>query len=354
MTPLATPLSEYDFELPRELIAQHPTGNREDARLLVVDRKNEAINHQHFRDLPTILDSGDCLVLNNTRVLLAKLVGYREKTGGRWQGLYLEHDRSSGIMQLMCKTRGRIKPDETVILQDREGVDRVTLRLLARLENGTWAARVEPALPVESLLENVGRVPLPHYIRDGNMVDADIDDYQTVFARNAGSIAAPTAGLHFTQRLLNQLVDRGIRLCTINLNVGTGTFRPITADSVEEHRMHAEFAELDQTAAATINETRQQGGRIVATGTTTTRLLESFGAKPALEAWSGETRLYIGPAHRFQQVDALITNFHLPRTTLLVLVRSFGGDRLIRRAYEEAVRQEYRFFSYGDAMLILQ
>ncbi len=349
-TQTQTSAADYDFQLPRELIAQQPTRNREDARLLVVDRQTGEINHSHFRDLAQVLNPGDCLVLNETRVIAAKLVGRRTNTGGRWQGLYLEHDPESGIVRLLCKTRGRIQPGEQVTLQDREGVDRHQLTLVAKLDGGQWAAQLEPGLTVEQMLDQLGRIPLPHYIRDGNMTDADVDDYQTVYATSPGSIAAPTAGLHFTDRLLNQLVGRGVRLCRVRLHVGTGTFRPIATEWIEQHSMHAEWGELAGSAADILAETRNTGGRIVAVGTTSVRLLETAGQAAA---WSGSTDLYIQPGHRFRMVDALITNFHLPRTTLLVLVRSFGGDELIKRAYREAIDQEYRFFSYGDGMIVV-
>ncbi len=348
-----TPTSEFDFELPRNLIAQYPTRNREDARLLIADRRTATITHSHFRDLAQVLNPGDCLVLNETRVMPAKLVGYRTKTGGRWQGLYLQQDESSGLLQLMCKTRGRIQAGETVTLQDREGVDRHQLRLVAKLPTGHWAAQLEPEMPVQRMLDQLGRIPLPHYIRDGNMTDSDVEDYQTVYAKRQGSIAAPTAGLHFTQRLLTQLIDRGIRICRVNLHVGTGTFRPIATETIEQHEMHAEWGEVNERSVATIAETRAAGGRVVAVGTTSVRLLETIGERPHLEPWSGETGLFIGPTHAFRLVDCMITNFHLPRTTLLVLVRSFGGDDLVKQAYREAIQQKYRFFSYGDAMIIV-
>jgi S-adenosylmethionine:tRNA ribosyltransferase-isomerase len=348
-----TPTSNYDYPLPRDLIADQPLRNREDARLMIVDRRRESIAHAHFRDLAFHLEQGDCLVLNETKVILAQLAGYRTRTGGRWQGLYLRHEPESGIIKLLCKTRGRLQPGETVVLQDRDGRDRQRLTMLARMDDGGWAARMDGELTVPQLLEEVGRVPLPHYIRGGNMVDSDVEDYQTVFARQPGSIAAPTAGLHFTTRLLREIIDAGVRVCRITLHAGTGTFRPITADTIEEHTMHAESGEIGEAAIASIEAARSEGRRVCAVGTTSVRLLETVGASGPLRPWSGETQLYIDPRHQFRVVDALITNFHLPRTTLLVLVRSFGGDRLIRRAYEQAIEQRYRFFSYGDAMLIL-
>ncbi len=348
-----TKTSDYDFVLPKQLIAQHPLANREDARLMLIDRKADSISHSHFRDLSDILKEGDCLVLNETRVIPAKLAGYRDKTRGRWHGLYLEHDTDTQVMRLLCKTRGKIQAGELVTLQDRDGIDRLQIRLVSKMVGGCWAAICETEITVEELIDTVGRIPLPHYIRQGNMTDADVNDYQTVYAREPGSVAAPTAGLHFTERLLSQLIDRGIRICRVTLQVGTGTFKPISADNVEQHEIHSERIEVGQTAVNIINETRRSGGRVVAVGTTSVRVLETIGANARLKPWTGDTNLYIRPSHQFQLVDSMITNFHLPRTTLLVMVRAFGGDALIRRAYQEAIENRYRFFSYGDAMLIV-
>ena len=348
-----TPASKYDFDLPKHLIAQHPTRHREDARLMVVDRQQQTIEHGHFRDIAGWLRSGDCLVLNETRVIPAKLVGYRTLTKGRWQGLYLEHDDQSGLIKVMCKTRGKIQPGETVTLQDRDGLDRCRVVLMTRLEGGCWAIKPEEPQPIDQLLQQLGRIPLPHYIRDGNMTDADVEDYQTVYARNPGSVAAPTAGLHFTDRLLTQIIDTGVNICKATLHVGSGTFRPIATETVEAHQMHGEHGSLDELAVERIRSTRQQGGRVIAVGTTSVRLLETAAAHDPLQPWSGSTHLYIHPGYQFRLVDAMITNFHLPRTTLLVMVRTFGGDSLIRRAYREAIENKYRFFSYGDGMLIV-
>lgn len=349
--PLST--AEYDYELPRNLIAQQPAARRDDARLMVVDRKESAIVHAHFRDLGEHLDPGDCLVINETRVIAAKLIGYRTKTRGRWHGLYLEHDAETGIIRLMCKTRGRLEPGELITLQDRNGVEGQKLRLVTRLDNGCWAAVPDPEIETDQLLQRFGRIPLPHYIRDGNMVDKDVSDYQTVYARQGNSVAAPTAGLHFTHELLEQLQRAGIRICRVNLDVGTGTFKPIATDSIDDHAMHAEHGEVTAEAAELISETRAAGKRVVAVGTTSARLVETAALQSPMGSWKGATDLFIRPGHEFRAMTALITNFHLPRTTLLVLVSSFGGRELIRRAYREAVENRYRFFSYGDAMLVL-
>lgn len=344
--------SDYDYDLPRELIAQHPLRNREDARLMLVSRQREFVDHYHVRDLAELIKPGDCLVLNNTRVLPAKLVGKRTQTGGRWQGLFLESDEN-GNWKLLCKTRGKMQPGETVTVTDRNGVDRASLEMLARLEDGAWAARPNIEGSFESVLTQIGRVPLPHYIRDGNMVDADLKDYQTIYAKNAGAVAAPTAGLHLTKRLIKELIDEGIRIAQVTLHVGIGTFRPVTADDLNEHVMHFESGEINQTSVNLINKTRSEGGRIIAVGTTSVRVLETAGKDGELKPWVGETNLFIKPPYQFKVVDGLMTNFHLPRSTLLVMIRSLGGDELMKRAYLEAVDEKYRFFSYGDAMLIL-
>ena len=344
--------SDYDYELPKELIAQHPLQNREDARLMLVDRKKDFLDHFHVRDLGELLEPGDCLVLNNTRVIPAKLVGKRTQTGGRWQGLFLESD-GNGNWKLLCKTRGKMQAGETVTITDRFGVDRAELTMIARLEDGSWAAKPSIEGDYETVLGKIGRVPLPHYIRDGNMVDADLSDYQTIYAKSAGAVAAPTAGLHLTKRLIKELIDEGIRIAQVTLHVGIGTFRPVTADDLNEHVMHKEWGEIKQKSVDLINQTRDEGGRIIAVGTTSVRVLETAGRDGELKPWLGETDLFIKPPYQFKVVNGLMTNFHLPRSTLLVMIRTLGGDPLMKRAYAEAVDEKYRFFSYGDAMLIV-
>ncbi len=344
--------ADYDFELPKELIAQYPLRNREDARLMLSDRSRNLVDHFHVRDLAELLKPGDCLVLNNTRVLPAKLVGKRTQTGGRWQGLFLESDEN-GNWKLLCKTRGKMQPGETVTVTDRHGVDRATLTMIARLDDGAWAAKPDIEGSYEEVLSQIGRVPLPHYIRDGNMVDSDLKDYQTIYAKSAGAVAAPTAGLHLTKRLIKELIDEGIRIAQVTLHVGIGTFRPVTADDLNDHVMHYETGEINRKSVDLINKTKEEGGRIIAVGTTSVRVLETAGSSGELQPWVGETNLFIKPPYEFKVIDGLMTNFHLPRSTLLVMIRTLGGDDLMKRAYAEAVDEKYRFFSYGDAMLIL-
>ncbi len=345
-------LSHYDFELPKDLIAQVPLPHRDDSRLMVVQRTTETIEHCHVRDLPQILRAGDLLVLNDTRVIPAKLVGFRTATGGRWHGLFVTTD-DSGIARVLGKTRGKMAPGDAVTLQDREGADTCTLRMINQLDDGSWLVLPESELSWPQLLDKFGRIPLPHYIRDGNMTDADRKDYQTVFASKPGSVAAPTAGLHFTKELISRLVDAGVAITRVTLHVGLGTFKPITVEEISSHCMHGEWGSVDEKAVAEMQRCRERGGRLIAVGTTATRLLETQAQRAPHLPWQGSTDLFIKPGHQFQALQGLMTNFHLPRSTLLVLVRTFGGDELIRRAYEMAVNERYRFFSYGDAMLII-
>jgi S-adenosylmethionine:tRNA ribosyltransferase-isomerase len=252
----------FDYEVPRRLVAQQPLSHRTDARLMVVDRRRQQIEHSHIRDLPHLLAEGDRLVLNDTRVIPAQLAGRRSQTGGRWQGLFIE-TTPHGDWRILCKTRGRLKPGEAIALVDREGRPAVKLWLLERQEEGQWLAHPESEDATATLLERVGRVPLPPYIRGGNMVDADVGNYQTVFAERPGAIAAPTAGLHFTNGLLKGLEARGVPNSKVTLHVGLGTFRPIETEDVEEHRMHTEWGEVSAATAAELNATRAAGGRII-------------------------------------------------------------------------------------------
>jgi len=351
-----------DYEVPRRLVAQEPLRHRTDARLMVVDRHRQEISHHHVRDLPHLLVSGDRLVLNDTRVIPAQLAGRRVQTGGRWQGLFLEAT-PDGHWKILCKTRGRLRPGEAIALCDREGRPGGKLWLIERLDEGQWLVHAETDEPPATILERLGRVPLPPYIRGGNMVDADVANYQTVFAQRPGAIAAPTAGLHFTKELLKALEARGVPYSQVTLHIGLGTFRPIEAESFDDHRMHSEWGEINAATAAELTATRAAGGRIVAVGTTVVRLLETAMMADAPKAstansrmiapWQGRTELFIRPPFEFRAIDAMLTNFHFPRTTLLVLVQSFGGWELIAEAYRQAIQEEYRFYSYGDAMLIV-
>jgi S-adenosylmethionine:tRNA ribosyltransferase-isomerase len=345
--------SEFDFDLPADLIAQHPAEPRDRSRLMVVDRRRGTWEHRVFADLPELLDPRDILVRNDTRVVPARLVGRRESTGGRWQGLFLR-ECPGGTWEILAKTRGRLTVGESVLVGQG-----LRLVLEARGEAGRWIVRPrdpdssDPSATALALLERHGETPLPPYIRHGREGPGDRLAYQTVYAREPGSAAAPTAGLHFTPELLDRLAGCGIACVDLTLHVGLGTFRPIEADRLEDHVMHAEWAELSPATVARLEERRRQGGRIVAVGTTSARTLETAAASGTLSPFVGETALFIRPGHVFHGVDALITNFHLPRSSLLVLISALAGIDLIRAAYADAVENRYRFFSYGDAMLIL-
>ncbi len=345
----------YDYDLPEELIAQHALERRADARLLVVRRAAGAIDHRHIRDLPDLLRPGDLVVVNDTRVVPARLVGRRAATGGRWEGLFLQEEPGGGGWRILAQTRGRPEIGERIVLIDREGRESESLELVGRGAGGTWIVRPESGGSAERILDRVGRVPLPGYIRGGEEGQGDLAHYQTVFAREPGSAAAPTAGLHFTEELLAALADRGIGRAQVTLHVGIDTFRPISTERLDDHPMHTEWCDCPEATVAAIRETKARGGRVVAIGTTAVRTLETAASRsPAggLAAWSGSTDLFIKPGYSFRVVDCMLTNFHMPRTTLMVLVSTFASRDLIRRAYEEAIRERYRFLSYGDAMLI--
>ncbi len=345
-------IGRYDYELPKDLVAQEPLTVRSDARLLLVDRQRKSMSHNYVRDLPELLQEGDCLVLNDTRVVPARLVGYRSQTGGKWEGLFLEAS-GTGHWRILCKTRGKLTPGETITLTNAEGTEDVELEMGVKEPGGVWVVRPRSEESTFPLLDRVGRVPLPPYIRKGQMVESDRQTYQTVYARKPGAVAAPTAGLHFTDALLTRLQARGVDVAHVTLHVGLGTFRAIETESLSQHEMHSEWGSLETPVVERLLQCRRDGGRIVAVGTTSVRLLETAAADGSLRPFCGDTNLFIRPPYQFKAVDALMTNFHLPRTTLLVLVRTFGGDELIMQAYEEAVREEYRFYSYGDAMLIV-
>lgn len=347
-------LDDYDYELPRELIAQQPLPNRSDARLMVIDRSRHTIEHAHVRDLPEVLKAGDCLVMNDSRVVPARLVGFRVQTRGRWQGLFLRSDDSTGCWELLSKTRGHLRPGEVLSIQDRFFRESLELRVIAKTDGGNLIVQPLAAGSAVELLERFGRIPLPPYIRDGQMMDSDLTDYQTIYAKHPGSVAAPTAGLHFTRPLFAALQAAGITGHAVTLHVGLGTFRPISGQSLQEHVMHSEWGQITAATATALNQARDAGQRLVAIGTTSVRVLESAAdAEGRFSPWVGTTDLFIRPGYSFRAIDAMMTNFHLPRSTLLVLVATFAGHELILRGYREAVAQGYRFYSYGDAMLIL-
>ena len=342
----------YDYDLPADLIAQEPLERRADSRLLTVRRGDGAIAHRHVRDLPEILRPGDLLVVNDTRVGPARIVGRRLRTGGRWEGLFLRTDDATGAWQLLAQTRGRPEVGERVMLTDRDGEDAVAIELVGRATGGSWLAVPDAPDPAAEILARIGRVPLPGYIRGGEERAGDRERYQTVFARRSGSAAAPTAGLHFTDELLADLAARGVARATVTLHVGLDTFRPIATERLDDHPMHTEWCDCPPETAAAVREARARGGRVVAVGTTAVRTLETAARSGGISPWSGPTDLFIKPGFQFRAVDCLLTNFHMPRTTLMVLVSTFASRSLVAAAYEAAIRERYRFLSYGDAMFI--
>lgn len=342
--------ADFDFDLPDDLIAQTPVEPRDRSRLLVLRRRSAEIEHRLFAELPELLDPGDLLVRNIAKVVPARLIGVREKTGGRWEGLFLRV-LEDGSWEILAKTRGKPTLNETILIGDRPALRIV---LIERLDGGRWRVRPESAENAETLLERFGQVPLPPYIRRGEASVADRSRYQTVYASEPGAVAAPTAGLHFTEEVFRRLAARGIETVDCVLHVGIGTFRPIESARIEDHRMHAERGELEPSSAERLNRARGAGARIVAIGTTSVRVLETAADEEGLyRPFRGETSIYLRPGHVFRGVDALLTNFHLPKSSLIVLASAFGGIEPIRDAYREAIRERYRFYSYGDAMLIL-
>ena len=350
-------VSLYDYQLPEELIAKEPLPQRDASRLLVLDRHTGAIQHRGTRDLADLLRPGDCLVLNDTRVLPARLIGQRAKTGGKWEGLYLGQ-AENGDWRLIGKTRGYLKPGESVMLiplgqPSANPPESLHLTLIDHEEDGVWRMRPEPSGDVVERLHQFGTMPLPPYIHRKIASDNDWQRYQTTYASHPGSVAAPTAGLHLTESLLAKIQERGIDIARVTLHVGLGTFRPISTTTLSGHSMHSEWCEIGEATVRTILAARQRGGRVIAVGTTSVRTLETASADGELKPWHGATSIFIRPPYRFRCVDALLTNFHLPRSTLFVLVSALAGLDRIQAAYVEAIREHYRFYSYGDAMLIL-
>ena len=344
-------LSAYDYELPKELIAQHPSAHRDESKLMVLRRADGALEHRTFRDLPELLSANDLLVLNDTKVCPARLIGQRH-TGGRVDALFVQHVEP-GVWEALVHARRRLQPGE--VLDFEEGRLRAVVR--GRRDSGEWLLDLGAETDLHAVLAEVGRAPLPPYIKRSREHDpfqaADRDRYQTVYARSMGAIAAPTAGLHFTEELLDRLRQKGVETVNVTLHVGLGTFRPIKVERVEDHEMHVEQFEVGAEAAETLIRARREGRRIIAVGTTSCRVLETLAARDRIEAMNAETGLFIHPPYEFQLTDALVTNFHLPRTSLLLLVSAFAGREHILNAYETAKRLQYRFYSYGDAMLII-
>ncbi len=342
---------ELDFDLPPELIAQTPALERAMSRLLHYRRSDRSITHRTFSDLPSLLKSGDVLVFNDTRVIPARF-SLKKRTGGRVDGLYLGLSES-GEWRVMLKNLGPVERQPQLTFADAEDV---SAAIIAKDDDGTYRMRVETSVPALELLDRVGRMPLPPYIKREKDRDArddeDRDRYQTVYATNPGSVAAPTAGLHFTDAALHELDRQQIQRVHITLHVGLGTFKPITADSLEAHEMHEESHSIDARAADLLNHAKREGRRIIAVGTTAARVLESQPHDHKFEAKFGRTGIFIYPPYQWRHIDALITNFHLPKSTLIALVAAFVGLDEQRHIYREAIERKYRFFSYGDACFL--
>jgi S-adenosylmethionine:tRNA ribosyltransferase-isomerase len=341
-------VSLFDYELPPELIAQEPLAERTASRMLVMARQGAlALANRQFSDLPEYLQPGDCLVVNDTRVIPARLLGHRA-SGGKAEVLLLR-EVEPDVWEALVRPGARLRPGAWVTV----GEDELALEILEMAPGGRRLVRLEHAAPLEEVLERLGQVPLPPYIHREQPSEGDRERYQTVYAEKAGAVAAPTAGLHFDDRVLAELERRGVRTATVTLHVGLGTFQPIKVDRVEDHEMHEEWYEVPAETARAISEAHAAGRRVLAVGTTTVRALESQagpGGEP--RAGSGLTRLFITPGYKFEVVDALLTNFHLPRSTLLMMVSAFAGRERALEAYRHAVEARYRFFSYGDCMLV--
>lgn len=348
-------LSAWQYDLPQELIASRPTARRDDSRLMVVRRETSAIEHYSIRDLPSLLQSGDRLVMNNTKVIPARLFGFRTSTQGKWEGLFLSED-TDGLWRITGQTRGRLKVGESLTLvpaHSQSATEPLHLLLTSRNADGTWMVRPDRPDATIQLLDEYGTLPLPPYIGRKVADQDDADRYQTVYASEQGAIAAPTAGLHFTPELLQSCQHHGISTSEVTLHVGIGTFRPVATEKLSAHEMHSEWCSVSEQTVAQINQTQQAGGKIVCVGTTTVRTLEAAAGTGTLCSMNDTTDLFIRPGYNYRVVDQLLTNFHLPGSTLIVLVAALAGYELTMEAYRRAVEQEYRFYSYGDAMLIL-
>jgi S-adenosylmethionine:tRNA ribosyltransferase-isomerase len=343
-------LSDFDYELPEELIAQHPLAERDAARMLVLERERRAWSDSRFAEVPSYIGAGDVVVVNNTRVFPARLVGRREPTGGRVE-LFLVRELEPLVWETLARPARRLQQDARVSFGDGS----LRAQVVELLEDGRRIVRFEGEASFEDALEALGQTPLPPYIkREGESFDEDRERYQTVYARARGAIAAPTAGLHFTPRVMEELRARGARIVELTLHVGYGTFEPVRVEDLSKHAVAPEQYEINVEAAQIINDARSNGRRIISIGTTTTRALESAVEEDGrVRAGRGMAQLTITPGYKFRVVDALLTNFHLPRSSLLVLVAAFAGHDLTLSAYAHAVRARYRFYSYGDCMLII-
>ena len=338
--------SDFYFDLPEELIAQEPLADRASSRLLVVDKETENVEHRHFRDIQEYLRAGDCLVINDTRVLPARLFGERVGTGARIEILLLVR-KSIDTWEVLVRPGKKARPGDKISFGD----GKLIAEILETIEGGNRVIRFQYDGVIVSILDELGEKPLPPYITHRL---EDKERYQTVYAKHDGSAAAPTAGLHFTPELLEEIQQMGVKIAHVTLHVGLGTFRPVKVENILEHEMHSEYYVVEESQAAIINDVRKNGGRIIAVGTTSTRTLESVtDLDGVVHAGSGWTKIFIYPGYTFHAIDGMITNFHLPESTLIMLISALMGKELILRVYQEAVKERYRFFSFGDACLFL-
>lgn len=337
--------SDFYFDLPQELIAQDPLEDRSSSRLLVLDKETGETEHRHFKDIVEYLRPGDCLVLNNTKVIPARLFGVREGTGAAIEILLLKR-KENDTWETLVRPGKKAKPGTRIIFGDGLLIGEV----IDIVEEGNRLIQFTYEGIFEEILDQLGQMPLPPYITHELK---DKNRYQTVYAKHEGSAAAPTAGLHFTPELLEQVKEMGVKIAEVTLHVGLGTFRPVKVDDVTQHHMHSEFYQVDEEAASIITETKRSGGRVICVGTTSCRTIESAAQEDGtIRPCSGWTEIFIYPGYRFKLLDCLITNFHLPESTLLMLVSALAGKEHVMDAYEEAVKERYRFFSFGDAMMI--
>lgn len=348
-------INDFDYKLPEELIAQKPQKDRDKCRLMVLRRSDNSIEHRHFFDILEYLKEGDCLLLNDSKVIPARLYGIKEGTGARVEFLLIKRIEGD-TWETMVRPGKRLKPGDSVVFSDEDG-KKLRAVILDYGEDGTRIVKMEYDGILMEGLEEIGSMPLPPYIsRPSN--DEDKDDYQTVYCHEEGSVAAPTAGLHFTTELLEKAREKGVKIAFVTLHVGIGTFRPVKCETIENHHMHFEEYSVSEETAEIVNETILSGGRVISVGTTSTRTAESAACfdeksgKYLLKAGSGSTDIFIYPGYEFKIIESLITNFHLPKSTLMMLVSALYDREHILKAYDEAVREEYRFFSYGDAMFI--
>lgn len=338
-------LKDYYYDLPEKFIAQTPLAKRDSSKLLMLNKETGEIKHEVFHNIINYLNKGDCLVLNDSRVLPARLLGVREDTGSPMEFLLLSR-KDKDVWEVIVRPGKRAKPGRHFVFGNE-----LKAEVLDIVNDGNRLVRFEYDGIFEEVLDRLGEMPLPPYITEKLQ---DRERYQTVYSKNDGSAAAPTAGLHFTKELLEQIKEKGVNIAYVTLHVGLGTFRPVKVEKVEEHKMHSEFYELDEANAQIINNTRKNGGKVISVGTTSTRTIETIADENGfLKASTGWTDIFIYPPYKFKAIDKLITNFHLPESTLLMLVSSLAGRENILNAYEEAKANEYRFFSFGDAMFIL-